>query len=277
MVEDFGLHRRRRVLFGTAVDRYERGRPGYPAEVYALLESVCGLGPDVEVLEIGPGPGQVTGPLLDRGARVTAVELSEPMARRLRERYRPAPLAVLLGAFEAVVLPERSFDVVVAAASFHWVPPELGMAKVAAVLRPGGWAALWWSIYTDSEREDPLAEPLRVALRRHAPHLLAAASAGAHPGQAGRHHGLEVDDRLAAFALVGAFEPAQHHLIRWSGRHTAEEVRLLFGTFSPFLALEPGVLDAVLAELGAYVQAQPGGVVERPYLTAVYLARRLGG
>lgn len=231
----------------------------------------------MEVLEIGPGPGQVTGPLLDHGARVTAVELSEPMAQRLEQRYGAAGLTVVRGAFETVALAERAFDLVVAAASFHWVPPEAGLAKVAAVLRPGGWAALWWSIYTDDRRPDPLAAPLQDALRRHAPHLLGRSAAGAHPGQAGAHHALHVADRLAAFASTGGFEPAQHHLLRWTAAQDAEAVRLLFGTFSPFLALDPAVLEAVLAELAAFVEAQPGGVVERPYQTAVYLAPRRAG
>ncbi|MGD9752436.1 MAG: class I SAM-dependent methyltransferase [Acidimicrobiia bacterium] len=273
--DGFDVHRQRRALFGGAVDRYERGRPGYPEAVYELLERGCGLGPGAAVLEVGPGPGQVTGPLLARGARVTAVELSDALADRLRHNHPTPALEIVRGAFESVELPEARFDLAVAAAVFHWVPTEVGLAKLGSALREGGWAALWWSVYADAERHDPLAEPLRRVLARRAPEMLDDPGAGAHPGQPGLHHGLQVADRLADFERTGLFAPARFELFRWTARHDAEGVRALFGTFSPFLALPPATLQATLDDLAAVVDHELGGTVERPYLTPVYLAQRL--
>lgn len=268
------LARERRALFGGAVDAYERGRPGYPAAVFDVLAQVCGLGPGCRVLEIGPGPGQATGPLLASGAQVTAVELSAALAERLRGNHPGAALTVEVGAFEAAVVPPASFDLVTSAASFHWVDPAVGPAKVATVLRPGGWAALWWSIYTDAGRHDPLAAPLRTVLRRRAPHLLDDPVAGAHPGQAGAHHSLRVDERLEELARVGAFEPAQLHLFRWAAWQTAAEACALLGTFSPMLALPEVTRTAILDDVAEVIDDQPGGRVQRPFQTALYVARR---
>jgi hypothetical protein len=53
-------------------------------------------------------------------------------------------------------------------------------------------------------------------------------------------------------------------------------VRTLFGSFSPWLALERGLRNTVLDELEALARDEFGGVVERPYLTPVYVARRVG-
>jgi 16S rRNA (adenine1518-N6/adenine1519-N6)-dimethyltransferase len=43
--------------------------------------------PDEPVVEIGPGQGALTGLLIERGARVLAVELDPRMAARIRELY----------------------------------------------------------------------------------------------------------------------------------------------------------------------------------------------
>jgi SAM-dependent methyltransferase len=50
------------------------------------------------------------------------------------------------------------FDLVVSATAFHWVDPDVGWAKAARLLRPGGWLAL----LTTGER---YPEPLQTALR----------------------------------------------------------------------------------------------------------------
>ena len=46
-----------------------------------------GVGPGDLVLEVGPGTGTLTGALLERGARVVAVELDRGLAGLLRERF----------------------------------------------------------------------------------------------------------------------------------------------------------------------------------------------
>lgn len=50
------------------------------------------------VIEIGPGRGALTGPLLDSGARVTAVEVDPDLATRLRERFAAHPCFALVEA-----------------------------------------------------------------------------------------------------------------------------------------------------------------------------------
>ena len=58
-------------------------RPDYPPEVFELLVEHAELGPGTRVLEIGPGTGQATLPMLALGAHVTAVEPGARLARRL--------------------------------------------------------------------------------------------------------------------------------------------------------------------------------------------------
>ena len=47
------------------------------------------------VLEIGPGQGALTQPLLDSGAQVTAIEIDRDLAAALRSRYANTPLFIL--------------------------------------------------------------------------------------------------------------------------------------------------------------------------------------
>lgn len=51
--------------------------------------------PGAHVLEVGPGEGALTGPLLERGWRVTAVELDEELAGRLERRWGDRGLTVV--------------------------------------------------------------------------------------------------------------------------------------------------------------------------------------
>lgn len=51
--------------------------------------------PGESVLEIGPGRGVLTAPLLDAGARVTAVELDDRLSRSLDEKLGPRGLTLV--------------------------------------------------------------------------------------------------------------------------------------------------------------------------------------
>lgn len=55
----------------------------------AIAREVTALG--MEVLELGAGAGALTGPLLEAGAQVTAVEIDRHLCRLLREEWGQAP------------------------------------------------------------------------------------------------------------------------------------------------------------------------------------------
>jgi SAM-dependent methyltransferase len=272
MASSFELHRERRGLFSSDVAAYESGRPPYPERVYELLGQVCGLGPGSEVVEIGPGTGQATGSLLDRGASVTAVELGPELAGRLEAKYAGRHLSVKVAAFEDVRLDPESFDLIVAATSFHWIPTERGLHRCAELLRPGGWLALWWSYFGDPDRPDPFHPALTAILERLAPSILATtpgiAEAGHHP------YSLDATARIAEIAATGRFGSVHHETIAWTGRHSPSELRAMFASFSPWLAVPPTERDVLLDAVERLALDTFHGVVERPYLTPVYLAPR---
>lgn len=130
-----------KTSFDADVAGYEAAPPGYPDALFDLLSARCGLGSAARVLELGPVTGQATVPLLDRGATVVAVEPGVAMAARLRERVEGRNCTVVEAEFEQADV-RGPFDLAVAATSFHWVDPALGLDKLANLVRPGGLLAL---------------------------------------------------------------------------------------------------------------------------------------
>ena len=260
--------RLRRTTFGGSADIYSNGRPGYPAAVFAHLADRCGLGPGTSVLEIGPGAGQATGPLLDSGATVLAVELGKEFEPLLRAKFEGKALGVVAGEFESVPLPTRTFDLVAAGTSFHWMPPEVALARVAEILKPDGWLALWWTHYGDPDRPDPFREALQPVFHRHVPDFTDEVSSGVAIGA-----DPYVFDRAARsreVARSGLFGPLEQALFAWEATLSSQDVRRFFASFSKWILLDERVRESLLDEIEQLVTNEFSGTVQRPYVTAVY-------
>jgi hypothetical protein len=80
---------RQQVLYDGAAADYDRSRPGYPPEVFKRLTEV--QPPPARALEIGPGTGQATMPLLDVCYEVVAVERGEDLASLLCQKGEGRP------------------------------------------------------------------------------------------------------------------------------------------------------------------------------------------
>lgn len=135
--------------FGSAVDAYEHGRPGYPTEVAAWLVSEGAR----RVVDVGAGTGKFTRVLADvvagTDADVVAVEPDAAMRSRLAEVL--PDVRALDGSGEAIPLPDGSADLVTFAQSWHWVDRDAGVAEVARVLRPGGVLGLVWNVRDETD------------------------------------------------------------------------------------------------------------------------------
>ena len=130
-------------LFDEVPDLYDRVRPTYPDELFADLVAITRIDERASVLEVGCGTGQATRSLAALGFSVTAVEAGAGMAALARKRLDSFDnVEVDRSIFEEWDDQGRRFDLVVAAASWHWVDPSIGWPKAHQVLRPGGWMAL---------------------------------------------------------------------------------------------------------------------------------------
>jgi len=128
------------------------------------------------VLEVGCGPGHLSGRLAHRGLVVTGVDLDPAMIERARANAeRATPVAglrpsFLVGDVAALPFPDTSFDLVVSTLSLHhWADKQAGLMEIARVLRPGGRALVWdlrpGVVPLHRHTPDPLAQIVGSSLR----------------------------------------------------------------------------------------------------------------
>jgi SAM-dependent methyltransferase len=200
-----------RALFGADPYNYHAIRPPYPEQIYAFLLTTGALRANTATLEIGAGNGLATRRLLDCGAHpVTVVEPDTrflPLLTSLAQSYQ-AEIRVIAASFEEAALPRSHYDLVAAATAFHWIPPAIGLAKVAEVLKPGGYVALWWHVFGDPDRADPFHEATRTILQP-----LASSPSGAPDAVP---FALDTPTRLRISPARGNLSP--QHIWRTAGR-----------------------------------------------------------
>jgi ubiquinone/menaquinone biosynthesis C-methylase UbiE len=145
----------RALSFGRGAGEYDRVRPDYSAEALDLVTERLGLRPDAEVLDLAAGTGKLTRPLVERFARVTAVE-PDPGMREVLGRVTDCHL-VLEGRAEAIPLPDRSVDAVFVGQAFHWFSTPEAVTEIARVLRAGGGLVMIWNAWSKPEPPEPEA------------------------------------------------------------------------------------------------------------------------
>ena len=144
------------LLFDRVAEDYDRVRPDYPAALVDEACSLAGLRPGSRVLEVGCGTGKLTRALAERGLSIDAVDPGPELVAVARRHLEGSAVRFHLGRFEDIELPLGSFEAVFSATAFHWVDPDVGWAKVARLLVPGGVLALLahvgdWSVELQSE------------------------------------------------------------------------------------------------------------------------------
>lgn len=121
--------------FGILSNEYRMVRRGYPAEVYAYLQSLT-KNPAVKVLDLGCGTGISTRELKQAGFNVCGLDKEEGMLAAAR--LDSPDISYVQGTAESIPFPDQSFDVVTAFTSFHWFQNMEALAEITRVLKPGG-------------------------------------------------------------------------------------------------------------------------------------------
>lgn len=146
-------------------ERYELGRPGYPAAAGALLAERLGLDrPGAVVADVGAGTGKLTRVLVAAAPRaeVLAVEPMPGMRRRLRAEVPAA--AVVAGLAEALPVATGRLAGVTAAQAVHWFGFPAAAAELRRALHPGGRLAVVTNVRDPAW---PPAAGVAATLARH--------------------------------------------------------------------------------------------------------------
>lgn len=225
----------------------------------------CGLSSGSRVLEIGPGTGLVTRHLLEAGGSVVAVEPDPGLAGYLRATV-PGALEVVESTIEEVDLDEGGFDLAVAATSFHWVRQQTGLEKIASSLRPGGWCALWWTLFRDPTSSDEFSRAVEG--------LLGPNTRGAFDEPGRPPFQLDIDRRIDDMHRWGELEDVSAETFRTTCTLDAGEVRDLYGSMATVLRRSRAEQGDLLRAVETLVIEGFGGQVERQFVSALYTGRR---
>ena len=132
-----------RKIFDTIPEQFDKFRPRYSQELFDALIEYAALGPEKAVLEIGPGTGQATDPILRTRCDYHAIELGEHLCAKMAEKYSRLPnFHIVNDDFITHDFGEQRFDLVYSAATIQWIPEDVAFSKTFSLLKPGGVLAM---------------------------------------------------------------------------------------------------------------------------------------
>ncbi len=132
------------VNFGRTAADYVRHRAGFPEQLFERL-AARGIGrAGQRVLDLGSGTGNLGRGFARRGARVTALDISEDLLTRARAlaAEEGVELETLRAPAEDSGLGAARFDVVSAGQCWHWFDRPRVAAEARRLLAPGGRLAI---------------------------------------------------------------------------------------------------------------------------------------
>ena len=143
-----------RKIFDTIPEQFDKYRPRYSQELFDSLIDYAKIGPGKKVLELGPGTGQATDPILNTGCDYNAIELGQHLFAKMKEKYGDRPnfhivnddfithdFSDMLGNANSSEA-GRKFDLVYSAATIQWIPEDIAFSKTFDLLAPGGTLAM---------------------------------------------------------------------------------------------------------------------------------------
>ena len=264
------MKREQRLVFGEVAELYDRHRPAYPDELIDDLVQLAGLEAGARVLEVGAGTGKATAMFAERGICVLGIEPSAEMgavARRVCAGY--AAVEIEQVDFERWDPAGRRFPLVFAAQAWHWVEPEVGFAKAASVLMPGGVLAAFWNRAVWARA--PMREAVLAAYRQAAPEILAETDP-IHPGSSVPADDEDWKRAVAATEGLGAAAVRDYE---WTAAYSGEDYAALLATHSTIRVLAPERRAALLSAVAGAIVSR-GDQLTLPILTRLCLARRDG-
>ena len=244
----------RALSFGAAAEEYDRVRPSYPAE---LIDDLVALHPRT-VLDVGAGTGKASELLAARGLDVLAVEVDSRMAAIVERKG----IAVEVSPFQDWDARGRTFDLITAGQSWHWMPEPESADKAFALLRRGGHLAAFWNLGMLDERTMSALDAVYAAI---APSLAEGSKAMSEEIDEQRRHMDSLRD--------AGFAPIELRTYPGSATYTAREWVDVIATHSNHATLPDAQRHALLRGVANAV-TELGGTVTEQACTALILATR---
>jgi SAM-dependent methyltransferase len=201
--------------------------------------------------------------LARRGYEVVAIELGAGLAAVARRKLAFFPaVSVVTAAFETWPLPAEPFDLVLAATSFHWIDPDVRVAKSADALRPGGALAIVSTHHVAGGSEAFFVE-VQGCYERWVPATPAGERLPAADDVARGGSELEPSGRFGEVSV---------HRYEHERSYSTPEYRDLLLTYSGHRALEPTAQRGLLACIARLMDDHHDGRITKRYLNQLAVA-----
>lgn len=212
-----------RLCFDTIPEQFDKYRVHYSRELFDCLTDKAHIGEGVKVLEIGPGTGQATDPILDTGCDYTAIELGTNFAEVLRGKYGSRRNYRLINDdFITYDFGGERFDVICSAAAIQWIPEDIAFRRCFELLNSGGMLAM---MYLQGDYRTPDPELFADIQKVYDRYFIPAKKYG---------HGKFDYDNAPAYGFTGP----ETHLFRGRREYDAEGYINYIGTHSDHIVLE---------------------------------------
>lgn len=254
----------RKETFNKVAKEYERIRPTYPTKLFEDIVNYSGITKKSRILEIGGGTGKATQGFVNLGYKnITCIELGSELAKFTKEKFKEEnTIEVYNIPFEEWVNDNGSFDLAIAATSFHFIDSAIGYPKVANLLNRKGSIGFFWTVHVQSY--DDIYSGIRKLYRNHAPDM--DDSKMPRPDEAIN----TIKNTILSFNL---FDDLIIKEYKWSEIYTTEEYIALLNTHSKHRLL-PAENRKLLFDGITNIIDEYGGKIKKQHLVALFLARK---
>ena len=263
--------------FDAVAEFYGDARPGYPEALVEDVIALSGIPAGGRILEVGCGPGNATLPFARRGYRMLCLEPGPNVAAVARRNLAGCPrVEVRTVRFEDWELESEAFDLIIAAAAFHWVEPELKVRKAAAALRPGACVSNFGNMQVRlPSGDDGFFDAVQVCYERQAPaHMRRDREHGATSS------GLPLPAELPGavedeYLESGLFEQAAIRRYPWTETYDTGRYLQFLMTSSEHIAMQHEERAPLLADIASLIAQDFGGRVVKHHVALLQLARKV--
>ena len=255
----------KRLLFDSIAEIYDLARPQYPGLLIDDLEEACHLEGRSKILEIGPGTGQLTKGLAERGFNIDSVEMGPQLARIAGARLSEFPnVRIKVGNFEKMKFDANYYDLAVFGTCFKWVDPKKRVPLVTRLLREDGYLAIIETHHVNSGTMQFFKDS-RTCYKLYDPNI---------PDNFRLPDPDGVITRKYEEEMKKSFRTALSRVYEQEVQYTSAEYQNLLRTYSDVLAMSEESRKVLLDCIAETIETKYAGYIRKNYLFELFVAQR---
>lgn len=253
-----------RTGFDQAAADYDAIRPGYPSALINDIITLSHISANGRILEIGCGTGQATLPFAQRGYQLTCLDIGPALAALAAQNCQAYPnVHIQVTSFEDWEAEPATFDLIISATAFHWIPPEIGYPKTAYLLKESGSLAVFYNEHPTAT--SGFLEEVQHVYRQVLPDSWS--DPLTRPSLQ-----TNINQTVATMDATGLFGPVIVKTYPWTATYTTAEYLRLISTYSPNLHLSDQKRNELFQGIADLIETRYDGRITKPYLAVLYLA-----